>query len=459
MIGRSRARSAILAAAGALVAVLTGATGAIAATPPAGSSAHSAPVAASRTPLRHVVVMAQLGHTFDNYLGTRPGVDGFSPRVCVPGATASSPCVSPHPISGSPHAALALTVAGRRTAVAGGRMDGFVRAQALYGASGRVAMGYYPAAQLPILTGLADRGVVFDHWFAAAPGGSIAGDLFAVSAYAPGDPRVVPAHGWGDTPLIFDRLRAAGVSWRVYVENYDPHTTIRIAGSAAQRTQGQLARVPLLAETRWLGAPLQGHVVSLSRYYDDLADGGLPQVAFVVTTQHTESPPQAPATGQAVVRDVTNALLGSSAGSDSVLFLTYADSGGWYDHVVPVAADGAARGLRVPAVAISPYLRPGRVDHTVLDSAAILRLIEANWGLAPLTSRDANAPNLLRLFSFRDAPRPTSLVGVVASSPSPHQPDRAMLYAGYLLVLLLGAAFAGALLRWTRTRAPVEERP
>lgn len=462
MSDRRTGRSVLLAATAAALLVL----GVVLAAPapavpghPRTATDHSAAKRAKHnTPLEHVVVVSQQGHTFDNYLGTRSGADGLPTGVCLPGAGSSSPCVAPHPISGSPHAALPATAASQRASVAGGRMDGFVRAQAVHGASGRIAMGYYPAHHLPVLNGLADRGVVFDRWFAAVPGGSIANDFFAAAATSTGDVSAVPSGGWGDTPLIFDRLRAGGVSWKVYVENYDPHATIRTATSPQQRAEGQVARVPLLSETRWLGPQLRGHVVPLSRYYQDLAKGTLPQVAFVTTTQHTERPPQSPVTGQAQVRDVTNALLGSSARRDSVLFLTYADSGGWYDHVPPVAApDGKPRGLRVPTVAISPYLRPGTVDHQVLDSAAILKLIEQNWGLRPLTGRDAGAPNLLGLFTFHSAPHTPSLVAVTPASSMPHQPERAVLYLGYLLVVLLGALGISATLWWTRGSLRTED--
>ncbi|GGB41623.1 hypothetical protein GCM10011492_35700 [Flexivirga endophytica] len=450
MTGDGRTRTVARSAAATLISLA-----AVVILPVAPGNAVAA--ARSRTPLQHVVVMTQQGHTFDNYLGTRPGADGL-PAVCLPGATPSSPCVAPYPVGGSPHAALPATASGQRTSVAGGRMDGFVRAQALHGSSGRAAMGYYPPDRMPILNGLADRGVVFDRWFAAVPGGSVANDLFAVAATTPGAVSTVPAHGWGETPLIFDRLRAASVTWKVYVENYQANSTIRTVGPANERVQGQVARVPLLAEQRWLGEPLRGHVESLSRYYRDLADDALPQVAFVVTTQHTERPPQNPITGQAVVRDVANGLLGSSAARDSVLFLTYADPGGWYDHVAPVAARaGADRGLRVPTVAISPYLRAGTLDHTTLDSAAVLKLIEQNWGLPPLTGRDRNAPNLLSRFTFRAAPARTALVGVTPTSPAPHIPDRAVLYVGYLAVLLLGAAGVSATLWYTRRVPRVED--
>jgi len=51
-------------------------------------------------------------------------------------------------------------------------------------------------------------------------------------------------------------------------------------------------------------------------------------------------------------------------------------------------------GPRVPMIVVSPYARRGFVDHTYTDHVSILKFIEANWGLSPLTSySEDNLPN------------------------------------------------------------------
>ena len=43
---------------------------------------------------------------------------------------------------------------------------------------------------------------------------------------------------------------------------------------------------------------------------------------------------------------------------------------------------------------ISPYVEPGAIDHAYADQASLLKFIEWNWGLAPLSSRSRdNLPN------------------------------------------------------------------
>jgi phospholipase C len=76
-------------------------------------------------------------------------------------------------------------------------------------------------------------------------------------------------------------------------------------------------------------------------------------------------------------------------------------------------------GPRIPMQVVSPYARQGFVDHTYTDHVSILKFIEANWGLEPLTSySEDNMPNatpgayvpkvrpaignLMTMFNFQD---------------------------------------------------------
>lgn len=389
-------------------------------------------------PIQHLVVAMQDQHSFDNYFATRAGVDGIPRGVCVPlRAGSPHPCVAPSPIDATSYTwePLRATRMTQKIAVDGGRMDGFIRAQASRASDGRTAMGYYRPTDVPTLTALADRGVLFDHWFSSVPGGSIQNRLFAITARSTTDQTSVPAAGWPDLPTIFDRLEAARVSWRIYIQNYEPALTVATAG-ARQREGGQLARVPVLSMPRFLADPrLRAHVVDLSQYYRDLATGSLPAVSYVVSTSATEHPPQNPARGQTFVRGLVNALIASSAWSSSAFLLEYDSSGGWYDHVAPPTIDGAQLGLRVPALLISPYVVPGTVDHTPYDGAAVLRFIERNWSLSPLSQRDRDAADLTPAFAFTRTPRAPELIAVPGSETQVKQPRSGTLYAGYLAAI------------------------
>ena len=86
------------------------------------------------------------------------------------------------------------------------------------------------------------------------------------------------------------------------------------------------------------------------------------------------------------------------------MVLTWDDFGGFYDHVPPPHVDMYGLGPRVPTIVISPYARPGYVDHTTYEFASVLRFIETIFDLKPMTSRDANASDMLGAFDFSQQP-------------------------------------------------------
>ena len=65
----------------------------------------------------------------------------------------------------------------------------------------------------------------------------------------------------------------------------------------------------------------------------------------------------------------------------TAIVVTVDESGGYYDsgYIEPVSFFGD--GPRVPMIVVSPYTRPGFIDHTYTDHVSILKFIEANWGL------------------------------------------------------------------------------
>jgi phospholipase C len=78
----------------------------------------------------------------------------------------------------------------------------------------------------------------------------------------------------------------------------------------------------------------------------------------------------------------------------TAIFVTFDESGGYYDsgYIQPVSFFGD--GPRVPMLVVSPYARRDFIDHTYTDHVSILKFIEANWRLKPLTSySEDNLPN------------------------------------------------------------------
>ena len=78
----------------------------------------------------------------------------------------------------------------------------------------------------------------------------------------------------------------------------------------------------------------------------------------------------------------------------TALFITFDESGGYYDSGFIQPLDFFGDGPRIPLVVVSPYSRSGRVAHSYNDHVSILKFIERNWHLEPLTGRSRdNLPN------------------------------------------------------------------
>jgi phospholipase C len=79
---------------------------------------------------------------------------------------------------------------------------------------------------------------------------------------------------------------------------------------------------------------------------------------------------------------------------DTAIFITFDEGGGYYDsgYVQPLVFFGD--GTRIPLIAVSPYAKGGHISHDYTDHVSILKFIERNWGLAPVTTRSRdNFPN------------------------------------------------------------------
>jgi phospholipase C len=400
------------------------------------------------TPIKHFLFLMQENHSFDNYFGTYPGADGIPDGVCMPvdpavpdGQCIGSSHVGNRPVIDLPHS--------RRTfeaQYAGGAMDGFIA-----GAGGlptaELSMAYYDDRDLPWYWNVADDYVLFDRFFSSAAGGSTANHMYWVAGVpgAQGERDAVPPAGWGDQiPTVFDRLTAAGISWKFYIQNYDP--TINIRAARVGDKGAQVVWAPVLAMDRFLDDPaLSSNIVDMSEYYSDLENGTLPSVAFMVPSGASEHPPGSVQAGEAFVRTLVGSLMRSSAWDSSAFMWSYDDWGGFYDHVPPPAVDEFGYGFRVPALLVSPYARQGFVDSTVLDFTSGLAFIRENWGVEPLAARDASANSFMSAFDFASPARPAVLVPGTREPPVRSTADIAVLYPAYgasLVVLAVTVVWA-----------------
>jgi len=98
---------------------------------------------------------------------------------------------------------------------------------------------------------------------------------------------------------------------------------------------------------------------------------------------------------------LVTALANGPQWSQSAMFITWDDFGGFYDHVAPDQIDKFGLGFRVPMMVVSPYANPGYIDHTRSDFTSVLKFIEEDFNLPPLTTRDGqNSSDMTENFNF-----------------------------------------------------------
>jgi phospholipase C len=410
------------------------------------------------TPIEHFIYLMQENHSFDNYFGTYPGADGIPPNTCMPEDPTdpnNTKCIEPFHLGTRPVEDLDHNLITHERQFRDGKMDGFAYAFRQEGKDGELTMGHYDDRDLPFYWNIADEYVLFDRFFTSAKGGSVRNHMFWVAGQAGvKDPRkdAIPEEGWGDLPTIFDRLQEQGVSWKFYVQNYDPKITFRDRGTGDK--SAQVVWVPLLAYARYLDDPeFSSRIANLDEYYDDLANDELPAVSFIVPSGASEHPPGSILAGQRFVKGLINALMQSEAWESSAFLWTYDDWGGWYDHVPPPIVDDWGYGFRAPALLVSPYAKRGHVDSTELDFTSGLKFIEENYDLEPLAERDAKANNFLSAFDFTQPPREPRIVPSTRDEPEMRIPWRPGLYGAYSAAILLPTFIIGWALIDPRARS------
>ncbi len=319
-------------------------------------------------PIKHILVACQENHSFDTYFGYYPraGVYGIPSDYSQPDGNGGT--VTPH------HNFSPITLDTSHTwqdihkEWDLGAMDGF------YTTDGSAALGYYDGSDLPYYYALADAFTLCGSYFCSVLGPTVPNRLALVSGTAGGNTTDTLAVGSVDWPTIVDLLDTYHVSWKCY------NLGLGLGSSGSlEHFNG------LIFFKRWQNDPrLQ---FKEDDYNADLRAGTLPQVSFLITEELiSEHPPTDIQMGQHKMADVINALIGSSSWQSSVLFLTYDEGGGLFDHVAPPQVDAYGLGFRVPMLVVSPYARRGYVSGKLYEHSSILKFIERRFSLPSLAS-------------------------------------------------------------------------
>ncbi len=118
--------------------------------------------------------------------------------------------------------------------------------------------------------------------------------------------------------------------------------------------------------------------------------GTLPAVSFVKPNDLGDSHPgmSTPPLFEAFAEKIVESVQANPAlWADTAILITFDESGGNPDSGFIQPIDFFGDGSRTVMIAVSPFARSGYVDHTYEDHASILKFIERNWGLVPLSAR------------------------------------------------------------------------
>jgi phospholipase C len=396
--------------------------------------------------IQHIVFLIKENRTFDSYFGTFPGADG-----ATSGKTSDGKVV---PLSRTPDIMpfdLGHSWSETIRAMDGGKMDRFDRVE--NGTLGGTLLPYsqMTEAEIPNYFAYARSFVLADRMFSSLTGPSFPNHLYTVAAQSGGavsNPRrvgthsspnghigedsppakqsagevssaedvVSPDHVWGcdaddetvgvvddkgnitrvppcfDFQTVVDRLEEAHVSWRYYAPGFGHYGYQWLALDAVKHVrQGPLWRTNIAPDTQ---------------FTPDAMNANLPAVSWLVTGMASEHPPHGTCLGENWTVQQLNAVMEGPDWNSTVVFLTWDDFGGFYDHVPPPVIDRYGLGPRVPLLIISPFAKKGFVSHSVYEFSSFLTFLEKRFNLPPLTARDRQANDMLDSFDFSQQPLP-----------------------------------------------------
>ena len=195
-------------------------------------------------------------------------------------------------------------------------------------------------------------------------------------------------------PTIGEGLSAMGVSWKWYAGG-------RGDGNKTVNKEYCTICDPFTFSSRIMTSKLRENLQDLSRFYSDVkSESTLPAVSFISPYDSISGHPgyaMEPGFDQFVEDIINRVKQNGKLWKKTAILITFDEGGGYYDSGYVQILDFFGDGTRIPIIAVSPWARKGYVDHTYYDHVSILKFIERNWRLPPLSSRSRdNLPNPLQ---------------------------------------------------------------
>ena len=424
-----------LALAGSVIVACTGPAADLNSAPAIDGAAQShkrvRPIKSSTNPITHVFVIVQENRSVDNLFNGFPGAN----TVQIGRSTGNSLVpLKPEPIATPDDLGHFLTNFNTDTGCPSSYgpsftcpMDGFPAPSG----NNPAAYAYVDHAYTKLYFAMAEAYAFGDNMFPSNIDASFVSHQYLVAAQAnsavnitgncPGSmvSTVTPQRTLGPTesPCYFtsttlaDELSAAGLSWRYYV---------------APAVQGEVFWDPFYYIAQDRQSP--NIIMAPSQFLTDASNSYKTTVTWITpTAKNSDHAAFTTNAGPNWVASVVNAIGTSPLWNSSVIFITWDDWGGWYDHVTPPYEDYDGLGIRVPFVIISPYTKAGLVTHTQYEQASIMKFIENRFGLPSLSAADQRAADpSADVFSTNSlVPRPFATFSVPSFSNAndPGNPD------------------------------------
>jgi phospholipase C len=141
----------------------------------------------------------------------------------------------------------------------------------------------------------------------------------------------------------------------------------------------------------------QAHIHDTDVMFQQIAAGSLPAVSIVKPSEIVDGHPASSKLDlfEGFTRKIIDAVQANpKLWRDTAVFITFDEGGGYYDSGYVQPLDFFGDGTRVPLLIVSPYSEGGIVDHAYADHVSIIKFIERNWRLKPISARSRdNFPN------------------------------------------------------------------
>jgi phospholipase C len=373
--------------------------------------------------IEHIVLVVKENRTFDHYFGTFPGVFGTRfGRLSTGQLVRLNQAEDLTPDIDHTYESAVL-------AIHEGAMDRFDLIPGAAVDGQYLSYCQFTEEDIPNYFAYARNFVLADGFFSSLTGPSFPNHLYTVGAQSGGaisnpehvaswgcdspeearvdvldaEGNITPEYPCFDFQTLADSLQARGISWKYYAPRPGQSGYIWSILNAI----AHIRRTPLWEE----------HVRPVEEFAQDALHGELPAVSWLVADRpESEHPPDSVCKGENWTVEQINAVMQGPVWNTIVVFLTWDDFGGFYDHVGPPVVDNVGFGPRVPLLVISPWAKPGYICRATMEFSSILKFVEKRFELDPLTRRDKIANDMLDCFDFSQSPLPP-LVLPVRSCP------------------------------------------